>query len=332
MRPALNFNVSVDQAVNVGIGLIASIVVIIALIVIIILLISNRKAVARAGQKMGSQVSTIASRMTQRIGAGPKQARAQLEVLAGGQVGKHYDLYGKTTIGRDPQKAQLALENPLISREHCTFHLDMNAGKWTIEDLESSNGTYLNSQLLAPHQKKELKNGDTIDIAPIPKGGIRLRFLILVTPLATVTLKQGAQTPSPQVPDPYATRKGITPPPPPTGAPTAPSGTPQAPATGIPTVPQPAGKPTIPQPQPKPTIPQPTGTPTIPQPQGKPRHHSATGNIHHTHACDSACTANNTQPGTTHRTACTCSTNNSQLPGSPNGTQSTSPGAATARR
>ncbi len=273
----VKYNVSVDEAANVGIGLGAVIIFIVALIIIIILLIANRKAVVKAGKKMGTQVSTVASRMTQRIGAGPKQPRAQLEVLAGDQIGKRYDLFGKTVIGRDPQKSQMTLNSPLVSREHCTFHLDMNAGKWTLEDLESANGTYLNSLLLPPHQARQLKDGDVIDLAPLPKGGIRFRFRILIQPVSTVTMKMGQQPNAPQNPDPYATqnpyatRKGITPPP--AGTPTVPQqpGTPTVPQPrGIPTIPQQPGAPTVPQPGGTPTIPQQPGSPTIPQPRGIP--------------------------------------------------------------
>jgi hypothetical protein len=272
-EPCVKYNITADKATNIGITLGASVLGILALIVIIILLISNRKAVVKASKKMGAGVSTIASRMTQRIGAGagPKQPRAQLEVLAGGQVGKKYDLYGKTTIGRDPEKSQMTLDNPLVSRAHCTFHLDMNAGKWTLEDLESANGTYLNSLLLPPHQPRELKNGDTLDLAPIPKGGIRFRFIILVQPMSTVTLKQG-QVPDPYATqNPYATRKGTVPPQtPPTGAPTTPNVPPHVPTAGVPTVPQQPGAPTAPRPQGVPTIPQQPGVPTIPQQPGVP--------------------------------------------------------------
>ncbi|GEM_PF-879862 len=278
-EPCVKYNITADKATNIGITLGASVLGIIALIVIIILLISNRKAVVKASKKMGAGVSTIASRMTQRIGAGagPKQPRAQLEVLAGGQVGKKYDLYGKTTIGRDPEKSQMTLDNPLVSRAHCTFHLDMNAGRWTLEDLESANGTYLNSLLLPPHQPRELKNGDTLDLAPIPKGGIRFRFIVLVQPMSTVTLKQG-QTPDPYATqNPYATRKGSVPPQtPPTGAPTVPSVPPHAPTAGVPTTPNvppkppTAGVPTVPQQPGVPTIPQQPGVPTVPKPQGTP--------------------------------------------------------------
>jgi hypothetical protein len=272
-EPCVKYNITADKATNIGITLGASVLGIIALIVIIILLISNRKAVVKASKKMGAGVSTIASRMTQRIGAGagPKQPRAQLEVLAGGQVGRKYDLFGKTTVGRDPEKSQMTLDNPLVSRAHCTFHLDMNAGKWTLEDLESANGTYLNSLLLPPHQPRELKNGDTLDLAPIPKGGIRFRFIILVQPMSTVTLKQG-QVPDPYATqNPYATRKGTVPPQTPTaGVPTTPNVPPKPPTAGVPTIPQQPGVPTIPQQPGVPTVPRPQGTPTIPQQPGVP--------------------------------------------------------------
>jgi hypothetical protein len=276
-EPCVKYNITADKATNIAITLGASVLGIIALIIIIILLISNRKAVVKASKKMGAGVSTIASRMTQRIGAGagPKQPRAQLEILAGGQVGKKYDLYGKTTIGRDPEKSQMTLDNPLISRSHCTFHLDMNAGKWTLEDLESANGTYLNSLLLPPHQPRDLKNGDTLDLAPIPKGGIRFRFIILIQPMSTVTLKQAPDPYATQ--NPYATRKGTVPPQtPPTGAPTTPNVPPHAPTAGVPTMPnvppQPptAGVPTMPQQPGVPTVPRPQGVPTIPQQPGVP--------------------------------------------------------------
>ena len=65
------------------------------------------------------------------------------------------------TIGRDPRN-NTVIDHPLVSRFHAKLRL--RAGEWIVEDLNSSNGTFVNNQLI--HQNRVLSPGDNIRIGP----------------------------------------------------------------------------------------------------------------------------------------------------------------------
>ena len=53
--------------------------------------------------------------------------------------------------------------NKMISRVHC--RIDCRKGNYTITDLQSANGTYVNRVRLQPNQPQPIKNGDVIRLA-----------------------------------------------------------------------------------------------------------------------------------------------------------------------
>lgn len=53
--------------------------------------------------------------------------------------------------------------NKMISRVHC--RIDLTDGEYSITDLQSANGTYVNRVRLQPNQTQTLKNGDVIRLA-----------------------------------------------------------------------------------------------------------------------------------------------------------------------
>ena len=65
------------------------------------------------------------------------------------------------TLGR-AQTVDFVVDAALISRVHCRFTLD--AGGLGIEDLGSTNGTYVNGQRI---DRASLMNGDTIKIGRV---------------------------------------------------------------------------------------------------------------------------------------------------------------------
>jgi hypothetical protein len=65
-------------------------------------------------------------------------------------------------IGRDPQKNRVAVENDGVSREHAW--IGMENGKMIVKDLNSLNGTYLNSTDTDRIKSEPLKDGDLIII------------------------------------------------------------------------------------------------------------------------------------------------------------------------
>lgn len=63
-------------------------------------------------------------------------------------------------IGKLKKSVNMIINNPLISRIHACIYMDEE--ECFIEDMNSSNGTYVNDILLKPHEKFPLKEGDKI--------------------------------------------------------------------------------------------------------------------------------------------------------------------------
>jgi len=74
----------------------------------------------------------------------------QLVMHSGSTPGKTFELTGKDlTIGRDPAN-DITISDPEVSRKHA--RLSAQAGDYVLEDLGSTNGTFVNGQrLMGPH-------------------------------------------------------------------------------------------------------------------------------------------------------------------------------------
>jgi hypothetical protein len=98
--------------------------------------------------------------------------KAKLAIIRGGRRGQEFELEtGNNLVGRwDPEtgafpEVDLDADDPeaKVSRKHALIRLD--AGKITIEDIGSLNGTYVNRQpRLQPGSPLDLKDGDEIII------------------------------------------------------------------------------------------------------------------------------------------------------------------------
>lgn len=71
-------------------------------------------------------------------------------------------------IGRDPSASSHVVVDPSVSREHA--RLSVEGGELRVEDLESTNGTYLNGRRLEPGQRARVADGDELEL-----GSVRLR-------------------------------------------------------------------------------------------------------------------------------------------------------------
>jgi hypothetical protein len=76
----------------------------------------------------------------------------------GHQPGSRYDLSGGATLGRGD--VEIVLEDPFASSRHA--RIERQGGAMVLEDLGSTNGTYLNDELLAGPQP--LHTGDRVRI------------------------------------------------------------------------------------------------------------------------------------------------------------------------
>lgn len=89
------------------------------------------------------------------------QAPAVLRIRNGGFEGMTYTLEGEETlIGRNPT-TDITLLDEGISREHALILYDRELDRYTIEDLQSTNGTKVNGKRI---RSAELQPGDTLQI------------------------------------------------------------------------------------------------------------------------------------------------------------------------
>ncbi len=82
---------------------------------------------------------------------------AKLVVKLDNKVVQELEIKGEISIGRD--SGDVALKNPAVSAKHARISSDGNL--YTIHDLNSTNGTFVNRGKIASH---ELRHGDVINI------------------------------------------------------------------------------------------------------------------------------------------------------------------------
>lgn len=90
---------------------------------------------------------------------------SSVRILNGPNRDQTFVLKGGELVGRDPSNA-IQVFAPGVSRKH--FRFDLEAGVMYVQDLGSSNGTYVNNQKISKHR---LAEADTITV-----GGINLLF------------------------------------------------------------------------------------------------------------------------------------------------------------
>jgi len=97
----------------------------------------------------------------------PDSATPSLKGISGPYAGWVFALKpGMTVIGREVGKDIVLSSDNTVSRNHA--HIIAESGAYTIKDLDSSNGTYVNNVRVT---QKQLRNGDIIQI-----GSTKLRF------------------------------------------------------------------------------------------------------------------------------------------------------------
>jgi pSer/pThr/pTyr-binding forkhead associated (FHA) protein len=102
-------------------------------------------------------------------------ARGVLVIQNGDFEGTRHELASdETLIGRNPT-TDITLLDEGISREHAIVLRDEDGGAYSIEDLQSTNGTKVNGSRV---RSAELAHGDIIEI-----GHTRFHFLLEPQPL-----------------------------------------------------------------------------------------------------------------------------------------------------
>ena len=90
---------------------------------------------------------------------GHREPRLVVEGAPGHEPGMIYDLDGDLVLGRG-ERAEIRLEDPFASAQHARIFEQGNTV--VIEDLDSTNGTYLNEELL--QTPRPLHAGDRVRI------------------------------------------------------------------------------------------------------------------------------------------------------------------------
>jgi len=102
--------------------------------------------------------------------ASSESARAVLVICNGSFEGTEYALSDdETLIGRNPT-TDITLLDESISREHAIVSFDSATGTWTLEDLQSTNGSKLNGKRI---RSAALADGDEIEV-----GHTRFKFFL----------------------------------------------------------------------------------------------------------------------------------------------------------
>jgi hypothetical protein len=105
----------------------------------------------------------------------PAGAQIKLKVQRGLKVGEEYNIFaGENYVGRADEKPvdiDLTFQEPddrvWCSRQHALLVYDDAAGSLTVEDLNSSNGTFVNRERVYPGQPRQLFVGNTIQIGTV---------------------------------------------------------------------------------------------------------------------------------------------------------------------
>jgi two-component system cell cycle response regulator len=101
-------------------------------------------------------VVTVISKISER----PVSRDAALVVIHGLDLGRKYDLMREQTVVGRSSKADIQIDQEAISRNHARFGI--TAGRVTLKDLGSTNGTYVNDEMIAT--ELQLRNGDLVKI------------------------------------------------------------------------------------------------------------------------------------------------------------------------
>jgi hypothetical protein len=98
---------------------------------------------------------------------GLKSPYGQLVVLRAGQsgvsVGKMFPLGPSNVIGRSMENCEIALNDSFLSSQHA--RLELRGDEWVLEDLNSTNGTFVNE--IEARDATVVEEGDVIRVGRI---------------------------------------------------------------------------------------------------------------------------------------------------------------------
>ena len=133
----------------------------------------KRRAV-RAAQARAAEAEQEAAQARERVDALPEPA--PFDCVLAGRDGSDVPLAlnvprdalgapAGVIVGRDPMRSSHVVADPSVSREHVRLYVE--GGMLHVEDLESTNGTSLNGQRLAPRRGAPAGNGDALALGSV---------------------------------------------------------------------------------------------------------------------------------------------------------------------
>jgi two-component system cell cycle response regulator len=90
-----------------------------------------------------------------------RKSEACLVIVLGKPLGKRFALSSKTMVIGRGSECEIPVPDNSLSRTHAQV-LKKENGRFYVSDFNSTNGTYLNDQKLAPGKAIEVKNGDLL--------------------------------------------------------------------------------------------------------------------------------------------------------------------------
>ncbi|KAJ0753477.1 putative transcription factor interactor and regulator FHA-SMAD family [Helianthus annuus] len=124
--------------------------------------------------------------------AKPTTTTLKLIIEKGPRAGETLE-YSSTSIikiGRVATGNTFAIKDSGISSKHLCIQFDTQLSKWTLCDIDSSNGTLLNGQMLKPYTPSALNDGDRIKIGELTSIVVNMQAESVVPPRRN-TRRQG---------------------------------------------------------------------------------------------------------------------------------------------
>lgn len=137
----------------------------------------------------------------------PPATKLQLEVVAGNAAGTTIDVVERLVFGRQTEGSGQLAEDPELSRHHAEI-TRQSSGEYQLEDLSSTNGTYVNGARLS--EPSVLSVGDAIEL-----GTTKLVVRALLAPAAPEAPAIDVRAATAVTDVPAAVRQSAPPPPPP---------------------------------------------------------------------------------------------------------------------
>ena len=113
------------------------------------------------GTMRHSQRRTLKARLEQPVG--PGRRRVGVERIAAVRAGPDSEISASYLIGRDT-RCDVLLNDYTISAEHARMHHIPQIGRWMIEDLGSTNKTFVNGSELPPFERGLLTSLDEVQM------------------------------------------------------------------------------------------------------------------------------------------------------------------------